>query len=423
MMPPRVRSGWRTAGLLLLLVGCGEADPPALRVGTLAFSGEVWTEVPAGGEAALADVAAWGLAVREGRGDSLFAPLATRAEERSRLQTLPSLLALRAAGVGEDSLRSAYLAAPEWELDVRHVIRLAEGDATAAEKERALREAEEVLRRARAGEDFAALAAEFSQEPGAAERGGLLEPGREGSWVEPFWQAAVALRPGEVSGVVESEYGFHVLRLDARRPVPFEEADRAALLMRLVPESDASAAMAGWALARPEVQVDTAAASRAREALAEGVAPADWRIALGEGVGDYTSRDLAAAWGALPTHDQAPLLQDSPAFAAWLSNELRQAAWTAEARRLGAPPLSGAGREELYAWLGRGLGWTATFRFDPEMTDEALRAAAIAGATAPGQEFRIARNELEGLRPLLRDLYPLDRPSAVAASPSSSEIP
>lgn len=409
-------------GALLVLQGCGEGAPPALRVGPLEFTGQVWTEVPAGGEAALADVSAWGLAIREGRADSLFAPLAARAAERSRLQTLPYLLALRQAGVGEDSLRAAYLAAPEWELEVRHVIRLAGPEEPQVEREQALREAEEVLRRARAGEDFAALAAELSEEPGAAERGGLLEPGRKGSWVEPFWQAAVALRPGEVSGVVESEYGFHVLRLDARRPVPFEEADRGALLMRLVSEPQAAAAMGRWAMARPEVQLDTMVLRTAREALTRGVVPDDIRIGLGEGLAPYAPADLAAGWAALPPQDQARLLRDPLAFSSWFADDLRQAAWAAEARRVGAPPLLAAAQDELRTWQGRGLGWAATFGFHREMTDDELRAAAIAGATAPGQEFRIARNELEGIRPLLRNAYPLERPSATASSASTSEM-
>ena len=52
----------------------------------------------------------------------------------------------------------------------------------------------------------------------------LLRPGREGSWVSEFWTAALALEPGEISPVTETQYGFHVLRLEDRRPVSFEEA-------------------------------------------------------------------------------------------------------------------------------------------------------------------------------------------------------
>src|SRR5690606_39027311 len=142
--------------------------------------------------------------------------------------------------LAETDLREAYASAPEWELEVRHIIRLVDEAAPAQVRQQAQAEAEEVLRRARAGEDFAALAAEWSEEPGAGARGGLLHPGREGTWVDPFWEAAVALEPGEISGVVESQYGFHVLKLDDRRPVPFDEADRAALLRRVVPVATAS---------------------------------------------------------------------------------------------------------------------------------------------------------------------------------------
>src|SRR5690606_1075757 len=88
----------------------------------------------------------------------------------------------------------------------------------------ARRKAERALERIRAGEPFPEVAAEVSEEPGAEGRQGLLQPGREGSWVSEFWNAARALDPGEVSPVTETQYGFHVLRLEERREIPFEEA-------------------------------------------------------------------------------------------------------------------------------------------------------------------------------------------------------
>jgi hypothetical protein len=409
--------------LLAVASACGEGDPPALRVGELTFGAEVRTEVPAEGVGALADVAAWGLAVRDRRHDSVLAPLAARARERSRLHSLPSLLAARASGLGEDELREAYDQAPQWELEVRHIVRLVDDDAPMAQRLAALEVAEGVLRRAREGEDFGALAAELSEEPGAGQRGGLLEPGREGSWVAPFWGAAVALRPGELSDVVETEYGFHVLRLDARRAVPFAEADRAALLRRLIGEADAAAAMSEWAATAPAPALDSAALQTAREGLISGELAGAVILAAGHHGAAYRGEDLAAGWAAAGPDQRRALRQATPAaFRSWVEEDAREHLWAAEAARLGAPADPGALTAELALWRASSAEWTATFGFRPGIPLEALRTAAIVGATNTGQEFRIARQELEGLRPLLRAAYPLEDSSAAGTSSSSSEI-
>ena len=76
--------------------------------------------------------------------------------------------------------------------------------------------AEEVLKRARAGEDFAKLAQEFSTD-GSKDKGGDLGWFGHGDMVPEFEQAAYALKPGEVSGIVESKFGFHIIKLEEKK--------------------------------------------------------------------------------------------------------------------------------------------------------------------------------------------------------------
>jgi hypothetical protein len=82
--------------------------------------------------------------------------------------------------------------------------------------------AEQVLKRALGGEDFAALANEFSQDPGNTDSegtkyGGLYRDVPEGRMVPSFERAALALVPGQVApNVVESDFGYHVIKLEKK---------------------------------------------------------------------------------------------------------------------------------------------------------------------------------------------------------------
>jgi NIMA-interacting peptidyl-prolyl cis-trans isomerase 1 len=79
-------------------------------------------------------------------------------------------------------------------------------------REEARTRAEDVLRRARAGEDFAQLARTYSDEPGAATSGGDLGEFGPGQMVPPFERAAFALEVGATSDIVETDFGYHVIR-------------------------------------------------------------------------------------------------------------------------------------------------------------------------------------------------------------------
>jgi peptidyl-prolyl cis-trans isomerase SurA len=81
----------------------------------------------------------------------------------------------------------------------------------------ALARAEEVLRELRAGGDFQVLARRFSDDPGSREHGGDLGWFRRGRMVREFENVAFAMRPGDTSGIVETEFGFHIIRVERTR--------------------------------------------------------------------------------------------------------------------------------------------------------------------------------------------------------------
>ena len=92
-----------------------------------------------------------------------------------------------------------------------------------AKKKEAKKKAEEVLKKAKAGEDFAKLAEEYSDDPGSASQGGDLGYFGKGQMVKPFEEAAFALKPGQISGIVESDYGYHIIKvfdkIDEQQPL------------------------------------------------------------------------------------------------------------------------------------------------------------------------------------------------------------
>jgi peptidyl-prolyl cis-trans isomerase C len=98
--------------------------------------------------------------------------------------------------------------------------------ADAAAKAQAHAKAEQVLTDVKAGKDFAALAKEHSQDPGSAPNGGDLGFFQPGQMVGPFNDAAFRLGPGTVSDIVETDFGFHIIKViekQAGRTIALEE--------------------------------------------------------------------------------------------------------------------------------------------------------------------------------------------------------
>jgi peptidyl-prolyl cis-trans isomerase D len=78
--------------------------------------------------------------------------------------------------------------------------------------------AEEILKRAQGGEDFAKLAKEYSQDSGSAQVGGDLGFADRKVWVAPFADAAFSMKEGELRGPVKTQFGYHILKLEGIQP-------------------------------------------------------------------------------------------------------------------------------------------------------------------------------------------------------------
>lgn len=95
------------------------------------------------------------------------------------------------------------------------ILLLFPAESTARQRDSVLAMARGVRARLEAGADFAELAAQTSDDPGSARRGGALGAFERGRMLAPVDQAVFAMQPGEISEPVASSIGYHVLRLDA----------------------------------------------------------------------------------------------------------------------------------------------------------------------------------------------------------------
>jgi peptidyl-prolyl cis-trans isomerase C len=109
-------------------------------------------------------------------------------------------------------------------IKARHVLLRLPADATPAQRDSVTRLAQQIRDRARRGEDFAGLARQYSQEPGAAQSGGDLGFFGRGQMVAPFEQAAFALQVGQVSDPVETPFGLHIIKVEDKKAADFEAA-------------------------------------------------------------------------------------------------------------------------------------------------------------------------------------------------------
>ena len=117
-----------------------------------------------------------------------------------------------------------FFLTPE-QVQARHILILVGSDAGGEEKSAARSRIEEIRNRIIAGEDFAELASQFSED-GSSANGGDLGYFRKEQMVKPFADAAFSLKIGKLSGIVATEFGFHLIQVTDRKTesiIPYEE--------------------------------------------------------------------------------------------------------------------------------------------------------------------------------------------------------
>jgi peptidyl-prolyl cis-trans isomerase C len=124
--------------------------------------------------------------------------------------------------ISEEDTKSFYDSHPDLfkepeTVRASHILIKSEADADPVSKEEGRKKLEALKKRLDQGEDFAALAKEFSQCP-SAEKGGDLGYFERGKMAKPFEDAAFSMNPGEVSDIVVTSFGFHLIKVTDRKP-------------------------------------------------------------------------------------------------------------------------------------------------------------------------------------------------------------
>jgi peptidyl-prolyl cis-trans isomerase D len=168
-------------------------------------------------------------------------------EKRSARYALLDLAQLRqTVPVTDDELKALYQQnIQQYQVPNRvhaeHILFLTVGGKTDAEIEESKKKAEDVLAQTRKkGANFEELAKKYSEDPGTKTKGGDLGWILQGQTVPEFEKAAFSLNKGEMSGLIRTQYGFHIIKVldkETAHTKPFEEVKdsiRAPLLLQMV---------------------------------------------------------------------------------------------------------------------------------------------------------------------------------------------
>src|SRR2546427_4414836 len=133
--------------------------------------------------------------------------------------------------VSDDMLKQQYMANIQQyqvpnRVHVQHILFMTVGKTTDAEVEEIKKKAEDVLKQVKKGGKFEELAKKYSEDPGSKDKGGDLSWIHQGQTVPEFEKTAFSLAPGQISDLVRTQYGFHIIKVVEKQTAhtkPFEE--------------------------------------------------------------------------------------------------------------------------------------------------------------------------------------------------------
>ncbi|MFD3261973.1 peptidylprolyl isomerase [Paenibacillus lentus] len=156
----------------------------------------------------------------------LDAQKVTEEELKNYMVRIFTVVASQTAGITEEDIKTEFEATKDdyTKASVRHIlIGLTDAEGKERSKEDALKLANEVKAKLDKGEDFATLAKEYSEDPGSKDNGGLYENKLVMEWVPQFQEKARTLKIDEISQPVETDYGYHIMRVESRTEKKYED--------------------------------------------------------------------------------------------------------------------------------------------------------------------------------------------------------
>jgi hypothetical protein len=151
-------------------------------------------------------------------------PLIDQQEEVDMIGRLRDAAVQVDTAIADEEVRQRFAQeAPGARVKARHILLTPPDGATPFQRDSVRAKADSLLTRARGGADFAQLATQHSQDPGSAAQGGDLGFFERGQMVAAFDSAAFAMEAGQISDIVATPFGYHIIKVEEKQTPGFDE--------------------------------------------------------------------------------------------------------------------------------------------------------------------------------------------------------